>query len=83
MNEKDKNSDTIQSLFDAVKHAGNCGDDFAGRVDVLSLDKEIAALKIYEENLHGYNFTDYFTCWKEKDTLKIVTKIYTPVEFKK
>ena len=49
----------------------------------LSLDKDIAVLKIYEENWHGYNFTDYFTCWKENDTWKIVTKAYTPVEFKK
>ena len=83
LNEKDKNSDPIQSLFDAVEKAGKCGEDFAGRVDVLSLDKDIAVLKIYEENWHGYNFTDHFVCWKEKDDWKIVTKAYTPIDFKK
>ena len=35
LNENDKNSDPIQSLFNAVKNAGKCGDDFVGRVDVL------------------------------------------------
>ena len=77
-----KSSDPIQSLFDEIKKAGKCGDDFCGKVDILSLDKDIAILKILEENWHGYNFTDYFTCWKEDDTWKIITKIYTPIEFK-
>ena len=83
LNENFKSSDPIQSLFDEIKKAGKCGDDFCGKVDILSLDKDIAVLKILEENWHGYNFTDYFTCWKEDDTWKIVTKIYTPIEFKK
>ena len=83
LNENLKSSDPIQSLFDEIKKAGKCGDDFCGKVDILSLDKDIAILKILEENWHGYNFTDYFTCWKEDDTWKIVTKIYTPIEFKK
>ena len=83
LNENDKNSDPIQSLFNAVEHAGKCGDDFAGRVDVLSLDKDIAVLKIMEENWHGYNFTDYFTCWKENNEWRIITKAYTPVKFNK
>ena len=83
LNENAKSSDPIKSLFDAVAKAGKCRDDFVGKVDILSLDKDIAILKILEENWHGYNFTDYFTCWKEEDTWKIVTKIYTPIEFKK
>ena len=83
LNENDKNSDPIKSLFDAVEKVGKCGDDFSGRVDIWSLDKDIAVLKIMEEKWHGINFTDYFTCWKEKDEWKIVTKAYTPVQIKK
>ena len=67
---------TINNLYEGVDKVGPCKDDYVARVDILSLEKSVAIVKIIEDNWHGYKFTDYLTLWKKDNEWKIVAKAY-------
>jgi hypothetical protein len=67
---------TINNLYEGVDKVGPCKDDYVARVDILSLEKSVAIVKVIEDNWHGYKFTDYLTLWKKDNEWKIVAKVY-------
>ena len=67
---------TINNLYEGVDKVGPCKDDYVARVDILSLEKSVAIVKVIEDNWHGYKFTDYLTLWKKDNEWKIVAKAY-------
>ena len=67
---------TINNLYEGVDKVGPCKDDYVARVDILSLEKSVAIVKVIEDNWGGYKFTDYLTLWKKDNEWKIVAKAY-------
>lgn len=58
LNEKEYQSGPIQGFYDTIDKMGVCGDDYTARVDVITLEKTIAVVRVIEDNWHGYKFTD-------------------------
>lgn len=60
---------------------GAVGNDYLARIDVISLEKTIATVRVIEDNWHGYKFTDFLIMNKIKGEWKIVAKVYDTVSF--
>ena len=83
MNENEYQSGSIQGFYDTIDNIGACGDDYTARVDVISLEKTIAALRGIEDNRHGYKFTDLLIMNKINGEWKIVAKVYDTLSYEK
>ena len=73
---------SIKNLYEGVDKVGPCKDDYVARVDILSLEKSVAIVKVIEDNWGGYKFTDYLTLWKKDNEWKIVAKAYDTLNCK-
>ena len=51
LNEKEYQSGSIQGFYDTIDKMGACGDDYVARVDVITLEKTIAAVRVIEDFL--------------------------------
>jgi len=76
LNEATYQSGAIQEFYDTIDKMGACGEDYIARVDVLALEKTIAAVRVIEDNWHGYKFTDILNLNKINGEWKIVAKVY-------
>ncbi len=76
LNEKEYQSGHIQAFYDTVDSYGATGSDYIARVDVISLEKTIASVRVIEDNWHGYKFTDFLILNKINGEWKIVAKVY-------
>ena len=83
LNEKEYQSGPIQGFYDTIDKMGPCGDDYIARVDVITLEKTIAAVRVIEDNWHGYKFTDLLIMNKINDEWKIVAKVYDTLSYGK
>lgn len=72
---------SIQSFYDGIDKAGACGTDYVGRIDILTLEKTIAIVRIIEDNWHGYKFSDFLTLAKLNGEWKIVAKAYDTLSY--
>ena len=70
-----------QKLYDTIDKMGACGDDYVARVDIITLEKTIAAVRVIEDNWHGYKFTDLLIMNKINGEWKIVAKVYDTLSF--
>ena len=55
---------------------GAVGNDYVARIDVLTVERTIAAVRVIEDNWHGYKFTDLLVLNKINGEWKIVSKVY-------
>ncbi|MCH5322296.1 MAG: nuclear transport factor 2 family protein [Helicobacter sp.] len=69
------NGEPIQTLFDGVDKAG--ASDCVGRVDILEVDNDIAAIRITMENYFGADYVDLHMLKKFDEGWKIVAKAFT------
>lgn len=76
LNEEVYQSGAIREFYDTIDKMGACGDDYTARVDVLTLEKTIAVVRVIEDNWHGYKFTDILNLNKINGEWKIVAKVY-------
>ncbi len=76
LNEKEYQSGSIQGFYETIDNMGACGEDYVARIDVLTLEKSIAAVRVLEDNWHGYKFTDLLIMNKINGEWKIVSKVY-------
>lgn len=76
LNEKEYQSGSIQGFYETIDNMGACGEDYVARIDVLTLEKSIAAIRVLEDNWHGYKFTDLLIMNKINGEWKIVSKVY-------
>ncbi|HIT54897.1 TPA: nuclear transport factor 2 family protein [Candidatus Galligastranaerophilus intestinigallinarum] len=83
LNEKEYQSGPIQGFYDTIDKMGPCGDDYIARVDVITLEKTIAAVRVIEDNWHGYKFTDLLIMNKINGEWKIVAKVYDTLSYGK
>ena len=81
LNEKEYQSGSIQGFYDTIDKMGACGDDYVARVDVITLEKTIAAVRVIEDNWHGYKFTDLLIMNKINGEWKIVAKVYDTLSY--
>ncbi len=80
LNEEVYQSGPIQEFYDTIDKFGACDDNYISRVDVISLEKTIATVRVIEDNWHGYKFTDFLIMNKINGTWKIVSKVYDTLE---
>ncbi len=80
LNEQTYQSGSIQEFYDTIDKFGAVGADYTARVDVISLEKTIATVRVIEDNWHGYKFTDFLIMNKINGTWKIVSKVYDTLE---
>lgn len=80
LNEQTYQSGSIQEFYDTIDKFGAVGDDYTARVDVISLEKTIATVRVIEDNWHGYKFTDFLVMNKINGVWKIVAKVYDTLE---
>ena len=76
LNEETYQSGSIEEFYKTIDTFGACGDDYVARVDILTLEKTIAAVRVIEDNWHGYKFTDLLIMNKVNGEWKIVAKVY-------
>lgn len=76
LNEIEYQSGAISQFYDVLKEYGPVGSDYIARVDVLSVEKTIATVRVIEDNWHGYKFTDLLIMNKIQGEWKIVAKVY-------
>lgn len=81
LNEKEYQSGAISQFYDVLKTMGPVGSDYVARVDVMSLEKTIATVRVIEDNWHGYKFTDFLIMNKIAGEWKIVAKVYDTLSF--
>ncbi|MCM1010326.1 MAG: nuclear transport factor 2 family protein [Fusobacterium sp.] len=81
LNEKEYQSGPISQFYEVLKEYGACGDNYIARVDVLSLEKTIAVVRVIEDNWHGYKFTDILNLNKINGEWKIVAKVYDTLSY--
>ena len=62
---------------------GACGDDYVARVDVITLEKTIAAVRVIAGNWYGYKFTDLLIMNKINGEWKIVAKVYDTLSYER
>ena len=70
-------------LFRSIDKAGACSEDYVKRIDIITLEKSVAIVRIIEDNWHGYNFTDFLTLAKLNGEWKIVAKAYDTLSYQK
>ena len=83
LNETEYQSGSIQGFYETIDQMGACGDDYTARVDVITLEKTIAVVRVIEDNWHGYKFTDLFIIKKINCELKIFSKFYYTLSYNK
>lgn len=83
LNETEYQSGSIQGFYDTIDKMGACGEDYVARIDVLMLEKTIAAVRVIEDNWHGYKFTDLLIMNKVNGEWKIVAKVYDTLSCEK
>ena len=83
LNEKEYQSGSIQGFYETIDKMGSCGEDYTARVDVITLEKTIAVVRVIEDNWHGYKFTDLLIMNKIKGNWKIVAKVYDTLSYNK
>lgn len=76
LNENEYQSGSIQGFYDTIDKMGSAGEKYVARVDVVSLEKTIAMVRVIEDNWHGYKFTDFLIMNKINGEWKIVAKVY-------
>ncbi|MBR1733938.1 MAG: nuclear transport factor 2 family protein [Alphaproteobacteria bacterium] len=76
LNEKEYQSGDIQGFYDTIDKMGAVGNDYVARIDVLTVERTIAAVRVIEDNWHGYKFTDLLVLNKINGEWKIVSKVY-------
>ena len=76
LNEKEYQSGDIQGFYDTIDKIGAVGNDYVARIDVLTVERTIAAVRVIEDNWHGYKFTDLLVLNKINGEWKIVSKVY-------
>ena len=76
LNEQVYQSGSILEFYETIDNYGKVSDDYTARIDVISLEKTIAAVRVIEDNWHGYKFTDFLIMNKINGTWKIVAKVY-------
>ena len=81
LNEKEYQSGLIQLFYDTIDKMGACTDDYVARVDVITLEKTIAVVRVIEDNWHGYKFTDLLIMNKINGDWKIVAKVYDTLSY--
>ena len=79
LNEDVYQSGSINEFYETIDKMGACGDDYTARVDVITLEKTIAAVRVIEDNWHGYKFTDLLIMNKINGEWKIVSKVYDTI----
>lgn len=72
---------TIRLFYDGIDKAGACSEDYVKRIDIITLEKSVAIVRIIEDNWHGYNFTDFLTLAKLNGEWKIVAKAYDTLSY--
>ena len=80
LNEQTYQSGSIEEFYKTIDTFGACDDNYISRVDVISLEKTIATVRVIEDNWHGYKFTDFLIMNKINGTWKIVSKVYDTLE---
>ncbi len=83
LNEKEYQSGSIQGFYETIDKMGACGEDYTARVDVITLEKTIAVVRVIEDNWHGYKFTDLLIMNKINSEWKIVSKVYDTLSYNK
>lgn len=83
LNEQEYQSGPIQAFYDTIDNYGPAGDNYVARVDVVSLEKTIAMVRVIEDNWHGYKFTDFLVMNKINGEWKIVSKVYDTLSYEK
>ena len=83
LNEKEYQSGSIQGFYETIDKMGACGEDYTARVDVITLEKTIAVVRVIEGNWHGYKFTDLLIMNKINSEWKIVSKVYDTLSYNK
>lgn len=81
LNETEYQSGSIQGFYETIDKMGACGDDYTARIDVLTLEKTIATVRVLEDNWHGYKFTDILIMNKINGEWKIVSKVYDTLSY--
>lgn len=76
LNESCYQSGSIQEFYNTIDKMGACNDDYIARVDVLTVEKTIAVVRVIEDNWHGYKFTDLLIMNKINGKWMIVAKVY-------
>ncbi len=76
LNEKTYQSGSIEEFYKTIDEFGACADDYISRVDIITLEKTIASVRVIEDNWHGYKFTDLLIMNKIQGEWKIVAKVY-------
>jgi len=72
---------TIQSFYEGIDKAGACGDDYVGRIDILTIQKTVAIVRVIEDNWHGYKFTDFLVMNKLNGKWQITAKAYDTLSY--
>ena len=80
LNEHTYQSGSIEEFYKTIDTFGACDDNYISRIDVISLEKTIATVRVIEDNWHGYKFTDFLIMNKINGTWKIVSKVYDTLE---
>ncbi len=80
LNEQTYQSGSIDEFYKTIDSFGACDDNYISRVDVISLEKTIATVRVIEDDWHGYKFTDFLIMNKINGTWKIVSKVYDTLE---
>ncbi len=76
LNENEYQSGSIRLFYDTIDKYGAAGSDYIARIDIISIEKTIAAARVIEDNWHGYKFTDFLVFNKINGEWKIVAKVY-------
>ncbi|MEY8437178.1 nuclear transport factor 2 family protein [Atopobiaceae bacterium 24-176] len=69
------NGAPIQTLFDTVDELGP--GEAVGRIDVLDVVGNIAAVRVTMENFHGADYVDFHVLIKGENGWKIASKVFT------
>ncbi len=69
------NGKPIKTLFDDVTAAGPT--DSTGRIDVLEVIGNVAAVRVILASYHGGDYVDYHALLKDENGWKIMAKVLT------
>lgn len=67
---------SIKPAFSGIDTGGPCDEDYAARIDILSLEKSVAIVRLIEDNWRGCKLTNFFTLWKQNNDWKIIAVAY-------
>jgi len=72
---------TIKQFYEGIDKMGPVGDDYVGRVDILTIQKTVAVVRVIEDNWHGYKFTDFLVMNKLNGKWQITAKSYDTLSY--